>query len=143
MKPRSIQMFDKLFWISVILGFVYLAVTWSDLSAELEAEPEFAAIAFGAAIVGLVFGYGVSILLWFLISKKANNVARWIYIVLTALGVVITGVTLFELSTNELIISIAQTALTVATIVFLVLPDAAAWFDRKGTDGQSDISTFE
>ncbi|MCK0129679.1 hypothetical protein [Erythrobacter sp. F6033] len=147
MKPKSIIMFDKLFWISMILGLLYLAYTWNSIFAELDTaefgdDPMVRSILIGSLIVGLLFAYGISILLWYLTSRKANNVARWIYIVLTGLGVLMTIGGLFALPMDEVIISIGLSLLQIATVVYLLLPDAAAWFANKGKP-DTDISTFE
>lgn len=143
MKPKSIVWFDWLFWTSIVLGLASVAYLWTSLTADLDADPDFAGFGLIAIIAILAVGNGISILLWFLISYRASNGARWVYTVLAGLGA-LGGVVDWEtLPEEEIAINFALSAITVASIVLLFLPASSDWFRKGVVGGKDDIATFE
>jgi len=136
-------MFNRLFWASIVLGLLYLAYAWATLFEGTEDLGEMGPFFGGVVIFSLVIGYGISFLLWFLIWEKASNVARWIYAVLTGLGAALGVLGLSELPWEEIAASFVMTAVQIAGVVFLYLPDAAEWFETGGGPSANDASTFE
>lgn len=144
MRPASITMFDRLYLGALVLGAVNTAINFETVLAELEADP--AVVQMGMASPGFVigtaaFGYAISLLLWFLISRKANTIAKWILTVLTAIGALMMPFSLGAVPLLETIITLTITAMQVAAVWFLFRPDAKAWFEL-GPRGM-DPGTFE
>ena len=136
MRPQSIGNFDKLYLGSMALGLFNVVIGWETSMAELEAT----GMGFGIMIFGIAVGYGISLLLWYFISREASNVAKWILIVLTAIGVAAMPLSLFALPTLEMILAVVVTGMQLVAIYFLFRPDAKAFFDNKGA---VDLSEFE
>lgn len=143
MKPKTIIWFDWLFWTSLALGLVSLAVSWPTLAADLEGDPDLQTIGIGAIIIFVALGNGISILLWFFISQKASNVARWIYSVLAGFGVLAAFVNWDIMSMLEIVLGLILAAMSLATIIVLFLPPSNAWFRNRGVGGPEDIKAFE
>ena len=143
MKPKTIIWFDWLFWISLVLGLISLAVSWPTLEADLEGDPDLQTIGIGAVIGFVAVGNGISILLWFFASHKASNVARWIYSVLGGLGILGAFLDWGTLSMIEIVISLILATMSFAAIIVLFLPPSNAWFRNRGVGGPDDIKAFE
>jgi hypothetical protein len=147
MRPRSIELFEKVYIAAIAIGLVNLVVSWNQIGGMLE-SPEAQAAGMGPGfLVGIsVVSLIISLLLWYFIARRASNVAKWIYVVLTAIG--LFGV-LSSLANPlapkglAMILSLAATALQVFAAWLLFKPDAKAWLESKGADGPADPSTFE
>jgi hypothetical protein len=144
MKPASIRMFDILFLGMILTGLVSLALNWTALMDG--ASQTMAATGMGensgtvakvAIIGGALFGVGVNVALWFLISSLRIEMVKWVLIALTAW-------TLFGYSrgfaalggfTLTNILGLVSTLLMVGAIAFLFRPDAKAWFQEKRSRG--------
>lgn len=89
----------------------------------------------GVLIGSFLFGLALGLLLWWLVSSKGSNLARWILVLFFALGVLnlvyafasgaLAGLTI----TNGL--TVLSTALTAAAVYYLLQPDAKAWLEQK------------
>lgn len=139
MRPASIIMFDRLYLASLVLGTISFFVGYDTTMAQLEADPGSADL--GIAGAGFLwgtfaFGMAISLLLWFLISRKANNVARWILVVLAVIGLIGLPFSLGELPPLQIVGSLVITAVNLLAVYFLFRPDAKAWFEHgpKGMD---------
>lgn len=144
MRPASITMFDRLFLGAIALGLVNSAIAYNSTMEQLEADPAVAELGLatpGFYIGSAAVGYAISLLLWFLISRKANNVARWILTVLTVIGALMVPLTISELDLIASIVTIIATILQVAAIWMLFRPDAKSWFEHG--PGGMDPATFE
>lgn len=138
MRPQSIKMFDMLFLASLAVGLVNAFVSYESTMAELAAT----GLGIGFFLAIMAFSYGIILLLWFFISRQASNVARWIFVVLTGIGVAFMPFGLFAMPPLEIILAIIVTALQIGSIYFLFQPDAKLFFENKGK-GAVDPSTFE
>lgn len=138
MQPQSIGMFDKLYLGSLVIGIANVLLGWETSMAELDST----GLGMGVLIISLAVGYGISLLLWYFISREASNVARWILVVLTAIGVAFLPFSLFTLPTLELILAVVVTGMQLVAIYFLFQPDAKPFFENKGK-GSVDPTTFE
>jgi hypothetical protein len=144
MRPASITIFDRLFLGSLVLGLVNAFLSYDATIAQLEADPAVADIGLagpGFVIATMGFGFGISLLLWFLISRKAVGVAKWVLVVLTVIGLLgmpmaLAGAPLLQAAT-----SLGLTVMQLAAIWFLFRPDAKAWFAHG--PGGMDPATFD
>lgn len=144
MQPASITMFDRLFLGGLALGLINAALSYSSTMELLEADPAVAEMGMatpGFFIASTAFGYAISLLLWFLISRKANNVAKWILTVLTVIGALMIPLSLGELDLFASIVTVIATVLQVAAVWMLFRPDAKSWFEHG--PGGMDPATFE
>ncbi len=136
-RPISIIWFDRLFWASILTSFLTTAFAWNDMMAELEREAAGIRSATAVGITVAILAITLVILgaLWFGITRRASNVAKWIYVVLTGLGTLSTIASLFDpnsLSGMWLLGTLLSTALSVASVICLFRADAVAWLTGKG-----------
>ncbi len=138
MRPQSIKMFDMLFLGSLALGLVNFFFAYDTAMVQLEGT------GMGSAfmIASLAVGYGINLLLWYFVSRRGSNVARWIFIVLTAIGLAMVPFSLAEIPMSQLVLTLLVTLMQVAAIYFLFQPDAKLFFENGGR-GSVDPSTFE
>lgn len=140
-RPPSIVKFQWLYLASVVLGLLSTVLGWSQ-SHKMLAEnpvyaehPEFITIGLAMAVVVIAISIAIVMVLWWLIAFKANEVAKWILVVLTGLGFVLMLFGLFVPSPTHGTIAewtrMLSWAPAVAAIVFLFMADANAWFKVK------------
>jgi len=134
MRPSSIIRFDRLYLASIVFGLIATILEWPAMTARLEGDPQLAALAPMPLIVAVgaqVIGIALSLLLWFFVTRRASNVARWIVVVFTVLSV---GALLYGISNGAIDNGVAgftqmlATALGVVATVNLFRADAVAWF---------------
>ncbi len=144
MRPASITMFDRLFLGSLAVGLANAVLNYDSTIAQLEADPAVAELGMagpGFVIVTLAFSFGLSLLLWFLIARKAVNVAKWVLVVLTVIGLFGIPLALVDVPLLQAIITVVVTVMQLAALWFLFRPDAKAWFEHGPTG--MDPTTFE
>ena len=147
MRPQSIELFEKVYLGSIALGLVNTALSWGALTASLKTVGDGAMKMGPGVMVGsIVIGLVISLLLWFFVARRASSVAKWIFVVITAIGVF--GV-LSSLANPlapkglTMIGGMIATALQVFAAWLLFKPDAVAWLESKGANGPGDPSTFD
>ena len=131
MRPASIVNFERLYLGAIALGVVNTFLSWDRSLALLRAQP----VQFGPGflIATTTIGLAIQLLLWFFIARRASAVAKWILVVLVALGVIALAV---SLARNPMIdgvagiIGLITYALQIAALWMLFRPDARAWFDE-------------
>lgn len=145
MRPPSIIMFERLFLASLALSAIQFFIGYDAMIGEMEREPALQQLGIGGGVLTGIFVVGMAIylLLWFLIARKASSVAKWILVVLSALGVLAFlvsfagGQVTFDLIA---MLGAAYYALAIAALVFLFRADANAWF--RG-EGKAEPATFD
>ncbi|HUQ13009.1 MAG TPA: hypothetical protein VM055_01885 [Novosphingobium sp.] len=147
MRPPSIQLFEKVFFAGFVIGLINLVLSWDQVNA-MVADPRLqeAGVANGILIFGVVMGVVIPLLLWYFIARRASNVAKWIFVVLTAIGVFgfVSSLADPAMPKNAMLIgSAVSTALNVFAAWLLFKPDAKAWLDSRGAAGTTDPTTFE
>lgn len=138
-KPDSIRKFDWLYLGSIAVGLIGLALSWSTVTGQMDAQMEAAGTELGsgtataALIGGLVIGTGVSLAIWFLISVLRIELIKWVLIVLVLWGLVTlpAGIQATGGIGMQNITGIISTIMSIAAIWFLFRPDAKAWFAEK------------
>ena len=132
MRPQSIVNFERTVLAALALGLLNTMLTWDQIKTT-------------AADAGMGTGFVVSIqavtivvtllLLWF-IARKASPIAKWIYVVITVIGLVgglFSVSALLDGGAVSVAIVAVQYLLLIATLWFLFRPDATAWFnDGRG-----------
>ena len=147
MRPQSIELFEKVYLGAIAVGLVNTLLSWSQVNAML-ADPRMqaAGVGSGTLVFGLIVGILIPLLLWYFIARRASSVAKWIYIVLTAVGLF----AFLSSLANPLVLKGLVTILGAATVALQVYgawllfrPDAVAWLESKGADGPGDPDTFK
>lgn len=133
MRPKSIVTFER-----IVLTIIAIGIVNGLLSREQTAATAADAGMGPGVVLGIqIFGIAVNLLLMWFIARKASPVAKWIYVVLTALGLVagLAGVgKLFEGNTVAAVLTVVTFALSAFSLYLLFRPDANAWFnDGRGT----------
>ena len=147
MRPQSIELFEKVYLGAIAVGLVNTFLSWSQVNAML-ADPRMqaAGVGSGTLVFGLVVGILIPLLLWYFIARRASSAAKWIYIVLTAVGLF----AFLSSLANPLVLKGLVTILGAATVALQVYgawllfrPDAVAWLESKGADGPHGPDTFK
>lgn len=141
MQPASIKMFDRLFLGTLALGLLNFALNYETTLAQIETEPGLSAMGGLPFLIGiLIFGNAINLLIWYFISRRASNVAKWILVVLTAFGLL--GLfSLTEVGAVQAVMTLVIFGMQLASVYFLFRPDAVAWF-KHGKSGM-DPDVFE
>lgn len=135
-RPKSIIAFERAFWASFAVGLIGSLLTWDDVLKTYQRDPSISAMGFGSGFLIAILGisFGIQLLFWYFIARKASNVMRWIYAVLMALGIVSSLAMLNDPALPggiSLVFSLGSSALTALAIFFLFRPDASAWLTNK------------
>lgn len=144
MRPTSIIRFDQIFLGSIVLGIANTVLSYDTTMAQLKADPAAAEIGMagpGFVIGASAFGFAISLLLWYFVARRASKVAKWILVVLTAIGVLSVPLALFEVPWVQAAITVVTALMQLGALWFLFRPDASAWFEH-GPKGM-DPSTFD
>ena len=154
MRPRSIIWFERFFLASLLLSLLNTGLSFGTLMALLNADPIIGGTGYAevAMIATAGIRFGIQLLLWFLIARKASNIAKWILVALTVLGIasLIPSIWMlmeYELTTLmeeggavTLTVTFLITVLQIAAIFYLFRPDAKAWLESSGkTAPDSDV----
>lgn len=148
MRPTSIAQFDRYFLASLALGLINSVLSYRANVALLEADPALAQTGFGSGFVVTVvlFALGIPLLLWYFISRRASNIAKWILVVMTGLGLPLMIPTLPDMAERggpTLFITVVLTALQLLAISYLFRQDARDWLAIRGRKEPPDASVFD
>jgi uncharacterized membrane protein len=135
MRPQSITTFERLYLAGIAVSIVGFVLDFNKLAgATVSGTPVNPAI--------VIAGFGISIaiylLLWFLVAKKASNIARWVVVVVFILGLAGLPVALSPPFGLTKVLSLLLTALHFAAIVFLFRKDASDWLAQKGNSSTGE-----
>lgn len=142
MRPTSIVLFERIYLTAVLLSIAGFIFDWEESMETLASEPMLAE--FGAAylLLELAISIAIGLLLWYFIARRASNVARWILVVLTALGTVVLAVPIaageYPLDLSG-VTGLVVTALSIVAIALLFRSDASRWFERRGWEVDLDV----
>jgi hypothetical protein len=147
MRPASINMFDRYFLGALVLALLNLPLAYQDSLDILKANPATAAAGYGSGfiITVMVFSLGIPFLLWFLIARRASNIAKWILVVMTGLGMLMMIPSLpilLQRGGLSNAITLILTALQLFAISFLFRADAKAWLASRGRNWPTDPNIF-
>ncbi|MBX9663347.1 hypothetical protein [Novosphingobium sp.] len=141
MRPHSIIRFEQLYLGGTAISLLTQLLNVAGLLGRTDND----AISPFALLLILGLGYGLTFLFWYLIARRASNLAKWVLVVITALSLVgtvpLVGMLVLS-SPLEALLTVLVTLLQVVAVVFLFRPDAARWLRSKGQDQFVDISTF-
>jgi nitrate/nitrite transporter NarK len=142
MRPPSIRLFEKLYLLTIGLGLVGLALSWDSMIGLAQARSGAAESTAAGVVVGAaVFGVLIPLLLVYFIARRASNIAKWIFVVLTAFGLLsfLAAVTRPELPKDMLLaLNAVSLVLSLYCAWLLFRPDARAWLDSRGGAAGAD-----
>ena len=135
MRPSSILWFERIYLVSLALGGAHAVVNFDESLAKLESEPSIAALGGASSFVVaiMVFSFLVSLLLWFLIAHKGSNLAKWVLVTFTVIGLFMLPGTLEAMTDTARLVTGTLTALQVVAIAFLFRRDAREFLASEPT----------
>lgn len=141
MRPNAIVTFERLFLISILLSTVGLALLAGDRIGAI--GPPLTEIVVGAAVILL------SVALVLLASRRRSNIARWVLVVLTGLGLGTAGYEVGRILGSDgegfgatTVVDLLAIALQTAAVAMLFVPEAREWFRRRGEAERPEITTL-
>jgi uncharacterized membrane protein len=141
MRPKSIVQFERLFILTIVLGALSSIWSWLHWQDLMPAGTPAQTAAMMPTIMGatLVIGILINLLLLFFIARKGSEVAKWIFVVFFALGLLsvvrsLTGGAM-QLPLLMRLLSLVQIALEAGCVWLVFRPDATRWFKgERSTD---------
>jgi hypothetical protein len=142
MRPESIILFERLFLVSLAVSAVSFAIGYEDTMRIAASDPAMRQFGLGEGFIlgTLAVSFAIYLLLWYLIAHKASNVAKWILIVLVAIGAASVPLALSGPLGLTVWLNLAVYALEIAALVVLFRADAKAWFRGERT---ADPAVFD
>ena len=140
MRPKSIVTFERLVLLGIIIGLINAFLVWDQTKAALQAQAT--PMSSNTVLTVQAITVALYLLLVYFISRKGSPIAKWIYVVIAGLGLVLGLVGIqqtMEFGTIPLLITLVQYVLSLASIWLLFRPDAKAWFNdgRGGSETDS------
>jgi len=139
MRPKSIILFAWLYLAAVGIGLLNSIVYFDQIMATAMADPRvrmFPPEFFRASLyVSTAIGLLVAFLLWFFITRRPSLLAKWIFVLLTAVAVLgLIGSVVSHRFPPGIpgVLSAVGCLLRLASAWMLFRPDANAWFGDKG-----------
>ncbi|MFC3582156.1 hypothetical protein ACFONA_18450 [Sphingomonas hylomeconis] len=130
-RPQSIVNFERCYLGAFALGLVNTAISWSATNAAFAASPQAAMMGSWFLTATTLIGFAITLALWYFIARKGSAVAKWIAVVLMALGLIGLAFTLLAgtfPSGASGTIGIITSMLQVIAVTFLFKPDTKIWF---------------
>jgi hypothetical protein len=138
MRPPSIVSFTRVVLISLAIGILATWLSWDKLQAAVAATGS----GMGTGTILVIQAITIAlylILIWF-ISAHGSPVAKWIYVVLCVLGLVV-GLFGFRQTmaygTVPALLAAVQYLLSILSLWLLFRPDSKAWFSEGRADSNS------
>lgn len=141
MRPSSIIWFERLYLLSLILGTLHGIFFFDETVAQIESDPGMGALGMGAgfAIIIMTVTFLFSLLFWYLIARKGSNLAKWVLVVLTVVGLLFVPSSMAQMATINQAVTLILTLLNLFAIAFLFRKDARDWL----TAGSASKSSKE
>jgi hypothetical protein len=129
MRPVSIRRFDLFYLASLALQVIAFVVNYDALVASVEARTAAAGMQMGAglAIGSFAVGMAISLLLWFLVSRKRLAIAKWLVVLLFVISLFgVPGLVSGEWTVPKVLSLVADAAMA-AAVFYLFRADTRAW----------------
>lgn len=141
LRPQSIIRFEQFYLASTALTILLQLLNFAGLigpDALKETNSEL-------VLVLVAISYALAFVIWFLIARRASNIAKWFFVVITLLGLIGTVPMLAALLSTDVAYALCFAVVTVLNLIalaFLFRRDAAQWLRSRGQVGVIDITTF-
>ena len=148
MRPQSIVRFEQIYFAAMAVSLANTLVSFESTQSQLASDPASSQLGLGSGflIATLAFSIGIMLLLWYLIARRASNVAKWILVVITGLGLAMmvgNGSALAAMAPLAMVLTLVSSALQIASLVFLFRRDATEWLTSKGQLAPADPAVFD
>ncbi len=144
MRPTSITTFERFYLGALVIGLINNVLNWSQATAVLnDPSVQAAGLGTGFLVSTMVIGLAIPLLLWYFITRRASNIAKWILVVLFAfglIGVLMSFSAMMAMGTLPMVLGLIALALQAYAVFMLFKPDAVAWLNAGG--GGVDPNTF-
>ncbi|WP_380878668.1 hypothetical protein ACFB49_18020 [Sphingomonas sp. DBB INV C78] len=132
MRPQSIILFERIALATIALGIVAAVLSWQRTVGMVEKMGHGPGLVIGIQAVSVAF----MLLLVYFITRRASEIAKWIFVVLVVLGAVNMVMTLSSVlaAGPAGMIAPAQLILQLIATWMLFRPDAGAWFRKDAND---------
>ena len=145
MRPQSLVWFDRLYLGSLAVAMVSSAARFSDSQKLLVKNGSTAVLGSSFLFITLGFSWAINLLIWYFISRRGSNIARWIWTVMMGFSLLALPVSLMQYSSGMLtasrLITMALTyGLNIGAVYCTFRADAKPWFAKQP---QVDASVFE
>jgi hypothetical protein len=141
LRPQSIIRFEQFYLGSNALAVLLQVLHFTGLlggSTLAGVAPEF-------TLSIVLVTYSIVFVFWYLITRRASNVAKWILVVMAGLGLFSTVPLLLKTAETDLVYALLALLILLIQFVgmaFLFRRDAAEWLRSRGQLGVIDVSTF-
>lgn len=141
MRPQSIIRFEQFYLGGTAITVIVQVLNLAGLFGPVRAEE----LSFSTLLIVLAIGYGLAFLFWYLIARRASNIAKWVLVILTGFGLVGNVPLLVTEMRSDLGYTLVMAlilVLQVVSMVYLFRRDAAEWLRSRGQVGVIDVTTF-
>lgn len=138
-RPKEIYWFTFIQLISLAFGLYFALNNWDGLVADANPTGQISEeMTNNIVIFSLFFGFGLPLILVTLIWFR-NNIARWIYVIVGAIGTVMGVMGLIDATFDSTaLITAIQLLVSLLLIGILFMPNVTRWFARV-----DDASKFD
>ena len=145
MRPHSIILFERIYWVSIAIATVSGVWTLSHIDQVTPPDVPLAIVAIMPLIAAVILAsaIGINVALWYFVARRRSNVARWIFTVLVGLALVAWLRRL--IMTDTAMASLAQIGaavrflLQIACVWLLFRHDAEHWFRGRPPQDLHDV----
>ncbi|MGX7896228.1 hypothetical protein [Tsuneonella sp. HG222] len=130
MRPDSIRKFDLFYLGSIVVSLLISVLAYGAIMEQAEAQAAESGIAVGSGLVigSIAVGTLISLLLWYLVSRKGFVIAKWVVVLFFAYSLVkLPSLFAGGLGAVEAL-SLLGVIFQAAAVWYLFQPDAKAWF---------------
>lgn len=131
MRPKSIVQFEQLYLISWGVALLASLLAWENRWAEMERTAIVLDLALPLILTVFLIGLAIPLVLLYFAARRRSVIAKWIIVVLAALGVLSAVLALFQQTLTAGLsgfVEIVAIFVRVLAVVPLFNPDAKAWF---------------
>lgn len=138
MRPASIQWFERIYLATLVLGLVNLLVHFGKLGEVMGNTGSTMTV----VMLSFAIGIAISLAFWYLVARRASNIAKWFLVVLVVLGVLGLPGAYGMISTLGLpyvALGALSTLLQVVAAGLLFTAESRRWFAAKGAPPSPDV----
>lgn len=139
MRPKSIQLFERLYLASIALYVIATVVDWNIVVTAANAVPGVGgagAVITGGVLAGVVLA---RLAIWYFVAKTGSVVARWLAVALFLLNLwgIADTIMLVGQGRTGAAVSLGSLIVELAAIIMLFRADAKPWFEYdEDEDGE-------
>ncbi|HWK34899.1 hypothetical protein [Sphingomonas sp.] len=130
-RPPSIVRFEQFYLGYWLVGIANTALSWRTTLASAMANPDVAALGAVFLYAMTAMGFVIPLLLWFFIARRGSTIAKWILVVLFAIGLLGIALMLvrgtFPSGVSGVLAALAI-VLQAAAVAMLFRSDTRPWF---------------